>query len=452
MPRPGEFCETVVVSCIEMGRSLRNVAAMPVLHDGNQQRFVRMISARNIFLTAWCYFVIATAIGVLLRVHVLWPIPGLNYPFVLHAHSHTAFLGWVYNAFFALAVHFFVPSFERWRFVRLFLVTQIATVGMLVTFPLQGYARESIAFSSLHMVCSGVFAWKLLRRSQIGAAARTALGWAFGFMFLSAVGPLALGAIAAAGWRDSPWYSMAIYFYLHFQYNGWFVFFLIAVLVQWHQRAGGDGIRSGAATNRAIHWLAVGCVLTLTLSALWMMPPTWVHVLGMVGGVVQIAGLAFFARALGARALSLHSRPARWLIRAATGAFLLKLGLQLLSGWPMLAALVTQRMIVVGFLHLVFLAVVTPMLLAWALELGWVRLRVAGWAGLGLLLAGTLVTELILFLPAAGGFLPWMPAPPRAYESLALAGGLVLAGVGLLLMSFRGCAQAALPPDGQPVP
>lgn len=399
-------------------------------------------------MTAWGFFVVATAIGALLRVHVLWSIPGVNYAFVLHAHSHTAFLGWVYNAFFALALHFFVPVTERGRFTLLFLVTQVATVGMLVTFPLQGYARESIGFSSLHMACSGVFAWRLLRLAQTERTARTALAWAFVFMFFSAVGPLSLGAIAVAGLRESPWYSMAIYFYLHFQYNGWFAFFLIAVLLHWQWEAN-DPETTSPPANRAVHWLAVGCVLTLTLSALWMTPPTWIHVVGILGGAIQVVGIAFLMRALKAGWSSVRSRLARWLMGAAAGAFFLKLGLQFLGGWPPLAPLVTQRMVVVGFLHLMFLAVVTPVLLAWALELGWMRLSSAGKLGLVILSAGTIVTELLLFLLPAAGFLPGIPVLPRVHESLAVAGGLILAGVGLLLTSFRTRWETAAPTDGR---
>ncbi len=414
---------------------------------------MKAISERNAFVTAWCFFVIATAIGLLLRVHVLSSIPGVNYAFVLHAHSHTAFLGWVYNAFFALALHFFVPPPERGGFTRLFLVTQIATVGMLVSFPLQGYARESIAFSSLHMGCSGVFAWKLLRLGETVPAARTALAWAFGFMALSAVGPLALGGIAAAGLRESPWYSMAIYFYLHFQYNGWFVFFLLAVLLQWRQRATTSGEMTDAAgANRAVHWLAVGCVLTLALSALWMTPPTWVHAIGIGGAAVQSVGVVLLTRALSRPGACFQSHLARWLAGVAAGAFILKLSLQFLGGWPALAALVTQRMIVVGFLHLVFLAVVTPMLLAWAVELGWIRLRIAGWLGLALLAAGTIATELMLLLPPAAGFFPWIPVLSRVHESLAFAGGLILVGVALLLTSFRTHPPAAPRAGGHAAP
>ncbi len=397
---------------------------------------MKPISARTAFLVAWVFFAIATAIGLLLRVQVLWPVPGLNYAFVLHAHSHTAFLGWIYNGFFALALQFFVPPLERPGFARLFLVTQIATVGMLLTFPFQGYARESIAFSSLHVVCSAVFAWKLLRSSRAVAAARLALGWAFAFLFLSALGPLALGPMAAGGMRGTPWYSMAIYFYLHFQYNGWFVFFLLAVLWQWRRNEHAD-VESEILAKRAIQWLAAGCILTLALSTLWMNPPGWVFAVGLSGAVAQCIGCVLLARAMRGGGRPSTQRIARGLVGVAAVAFLSKIGLQFLAGWPALAALSTQRMVVVGFLHLVFLAVVTPALIAVAAELGWMRLRGIGLVGLAFLSVGSLATEAILFLPPAAGLFPWMPILPRLHESLAVAGAMILVGIGLLLTSFR---------------
>lgn len=404
---------------------------------------MKLISARNIFLTAWIFFAIATAIGLLLRVQMIWPLPGLNYAFVLHAHSHTAFLGWVYNGFFALALRFFVWPQERDRFAGLFLVTQVATVGMLVTFPFQGYARESIVFSSLHVVCSAVFAWKLLRSNRAVAEARVALGWAFMLMFLSAAGPIALGPMAAGGMRGTPWYSMAIYFYLHFQYNGWFVFFLLAVLWQWRRQSDVASDAGEEMAKRAVHWLAAGCLLTVVLSALWMDPPAWVFGVGLAGAMLQGVGCVYLWHAVRGSARRFDERIAGWLGSVAAAAFLLKVVLQFLAGWPALAGLATQRMVVIGFLHLVFLAVVTPALLAAAVECGWMRLRRVGVAGLALLSVGSIATEVILFLPPAAGVFPWLPMLPRIPEALAVAGATILAGILLLVPSFRkqGTAQ-----------
>jgi hypothetical protein len=420
---------------------IRKLAVQHVIRSGFSMEGHRQSSeqkvalpGRSMFLIAWCFFAIATAIGFALRIHTLSPIAGLNYSFLLHTHSHVAFLGWIYNAFFALALAFFISPEKRAGFRWLFVGTQVATVGMMLTFPFQGYARESIVFSSLHVVLAGVFAWKLLRLDRSVGAARAALRWALGFMFLSAAGPIALGPLAAADLRASPWYVMAIYFYLHFQYNGWFLFFLKALLFQ-RQHDTGDGTFQPDA-RRAVQWLATGCVLTLALSALWMNPPLWVHAVGVVGAAIQIVGCFYLIRSLRGRTRFLEVCVAKWLAGAAGAAFLVKHGLQFVAGWPWIAGLVTQRMVVIGFLHLVFLCVVTPMIMAWAADLTWLRLR--GWAALGLtlLLLGVVVTELALFSQAVVAASTWINHVVSVYHALAIGGGVMLAGCLLLLVGF----------------
>jgi len=46
-------------------------------------------------------FVILIVFGILLRYMQLYDLPFLNYQFILHAHSHFAFAGWM---FFAIAL------------------------------------------------------------------------------------------------------------------------------------------------------------------------------------------------------------------------------------------------------------------------------------------------------------------------------------------------------------
>lgn len=399
------------------------------------------MTGRRAYIVAWSFFVAATALGLLLRIQALFPIEGLNYAYFLHSHSHTAFHGWVYNAFFALALQVFVPPARRASFGLLFLVTQVATVGMMVTFPFQGYALESILFSSLHVACSAVFAWKLLRQSETAPAARVAMRWAFGFMFLSAAGPVALGPLAAADLRSSPWYAMSIYFYLHFQYNGWFLFFLKALGFQRLVDIDTPELTLHAA--RAVHWLAAGTLLTVTLSALWMLPPGWVYVVGMVGAVLQLVGCAHLMRWVrGGGQRVFTRRLARNLGALALAAFLLKHGMQFASAWPVVTDVAIQRTAVIGFLHLVFLGIVSPMLIAWAFELDWLHDRATALTGLALLAFGATVTELTLFSQALPGMISWMRPWPRVGETLMIAGGLMLIGVVLLGAGFRGRRDA----------
>lgn len=48
------------------------------------------------------FYVASTALGLLLRVSTLLPVPGLVFPFGVHAHSHTLYFGWAGLALFTL--------------------------------------------------------------------------------------------------------------------------------------------------------------------------------------------------------------------------------------------------------------------------------------------------------------------------------------------------------------
>lgn len=375
--------------------------------------------ALRVFGTACGFLVVTAALGSLLRWQMVSPVAGLNYHYFLHAHSHVAFLGWVFNAFFALALLHFAEPGDLPAFRRLFIVAQLAVVGMLISYPLQGYGTASIAFSTLHMACSAVFAWKLWRRNRASAAAHGHLRTALAFMAVSGLGPLTLGPLAALGLRDSPAYLLAIYFYLHCQYNGWFMFFLQALVFQ---DATG---KSAADGRRALVWLGAGAVLTLALSALWLHPPAWVRAMAAAGGAAQLVGCVYLVRGL--RGRPWFAGAGRWLAGLALAGFLLKHALQAASAWPGLAALVNHRFTVIAFLHLVFLGVVTPLLLAWALRLGWLR---DGWrlrTGLGVFFGGALVSEL-----AVAG-VPLNLVCPHLMEILLASALALLAGSAVIV-------------------
>lgn len=386
---------------------------------------------RRAFRVALLFLLVAALLGVLLRWQLVAPIPGLVYGHWLHAHSHTAFLGFVFNAFFALALVRFVPSGETRVYARLFVVLQIAVLGMLATFPWQGYAAASIAFSTLHMGGAGVFAWRLWRRNQASPAARPHLRASLFFLILSGLGPLALGPLAATGMRDHPAYALSIYFYLHAQYNGWFPFFLQACALQQI-----SAHTAAPALNRlsslALRWLLAGVLLTFAQSTLWLSPPAWVYFAAALGGLAQLIGFAYLLRAL-ALAPPPPAGPIRLLAFSALAAFALKLGLQAASAWPALSDLVSHRFVVIAFLHLVFLGVVAPAIFAAGIHAGWLRDRLATRICLVVFFAAAALSELVLVCVALG----WSPPLPINQLLLAAAIGMALPTAPLFVASLR---------------
>jgi hypothetical protein len=384
--------------------------------------------ARTAFGVALAFLGVVAVLGALLRGQTVWPLPGINYGYVLHAHSHAAFLGWVFNAFIAIALVVFIPTEQHRAYRRLFVLFQVAVLGMVVAFSIHGYAAVSIAFSTLHMGGSFVFAWWLWRRNLAAPIARGPLRVALLFLVASGLGPLALGPLAANDLRDTPAYHLSVYFYIHAQYNGWFLFFLQAVLLQ-------SATRRGVAVNgddarRALYWLTVGTVLTFAQSTLWLAPPGWVYAIAGVGGAAQLAGCFFLVRSFRNAWVRLTGT-LRVLAGLAAGAFLLKHGLQAAAAWPALGALGSQRFIVIAFLHLVFLGVVAPALFAWAIGLGWLPDHRLTRLGLGIFLIGASVTELLLVTGPFG-----LPANFPLSASLVGTALAMTAGSVVLLAAF----------------
>lgn len=384
--------------------------------------------ARTAFVVALGCLTAVAATGALLRWSQIRPLPGFNYGHWLHAHSHTAFLGFVFNAFLGLALVRFLPDAERPAFRRLFVVLQVAVLGMFATFPAQGYGPASIAFSTLHMIGAGVFAWRLWRKNTAAPGARAHLRVALACLVISGVGPLALGPLAALGFRDTPAYALCIYFYLHAQYNGWFLFFLQALLLQ--PPAGREAsVRQTRLARAACLWLGAGVVLTLAQSTLWLGPPAWVNVVAGLGGVAQLVGFGIFLRALAAPGTAgawfAGSRPAtaRWLLRLALAAWVLKLVLQATAVAPGLDALVNHRFIVIAFLHLVFLGVVAPAILAFGFTAGWLRNTCAARFAVGVFFSAAAVSELVLVALALGWNSPvsppWLLFAPTAFMAVS---------------------------------
>ncbi len=375
---------------------------------------------RLAFVAAIGWLLVAAGIGLLLRAAPFLPGALLEYGHLLHAHSHVAFLGWVFSAFFGLGLRGFVPAAEWRGYSRLFFWGQASTLAMAVAFPLQGYARESIIASSVHLCVALRFVWRLWRGAPAGGAGRVYLGLSFLFLALSALGPLALGPLAAAGLRGSPWYTFSIYVYLHFHYNGFFVFFLVALLLS--LRGLDPALPRGAA--RAAPWLASGTVLTLAQSALWLQPPAWVWALAALGGAFLTVGTVRLLARLARSGLAGERRISTGLLGLAGVCLLLKVGLQCAAAWPALQDLVSHRWVAVAFLHLVFLGVVTPALWVLGERAGWLTWHGMARAGLVVFLSGAVTTQLVLAtvpLSARLG-LPSLPTP----AALLLAGSVVL--------------------------
>ncbi|MEZ0375177.1 MAG: hypothetical protein ACAI44_39185, partial [Candidatus Sericytochromatia bacterium] len=298
----------------------------------------------------------------------------------------------------------------------------------------QGYKAVSIAFSTLVILMSYAYAVLILRHGrQHQDLGWSCIRWSLLFMFLSSFGPWSLGPMMVR-FPNSPWIKLAVYFYLHFLYNGFFTFVVLGLLLRW---LSAQGLGSDEGPGLRLQLLAWACLPAYALSTLWIHPPAWVWVVAAVAAGIQLLALAGLARFLH-RAwsqLKLSSRWSRVLLGISLSSFGLKFVLQAVTAHPYFAALAAaNRHLLIGYLHLVFLGFVSCFLLAWLIEHG--LLRLSAW-GLGLFLAGLILSETWLF---GNGLLQWLQHThlPGFAAMMLAATALMPLGTALMLQrQFR---------------
>ncbi|MDQ8184624.1 hypothetical protein [Pelagicoccus sp. SDUM812002] len=393
--------------------------------------------ARTVFITGLAFLLVAASLGLFLRLQVLDPLDGVNYRHFLHAHSHTAFLAWVFNALLAITLKHFATDRQIPTLRKVFYLLQVANLGMLLSFPFQGYALWSIAFSTLHMATTFVFGWKIFQENTLPRLGARYLRTALVFMVISSLGPLSLGPLGALDLRDSPWYTLSIYFYMHFQYNGWFIFFLLATVVSLANAKHRANVEYAFAA--AYPYLTAGCLLSLAQAAIWAEFSYLVNLASLLGSILQLVGCGIVLSRihnLDANYISPLPQRERLLLRVALVCLILKFAFQFAGSLPGLDSIAVHRSAAIGFMHLVFLGVVTPALIAWGFSNNWIRRSRTSYAGIAAYLVAFLISEAALFYPPLASLSGW-PALPHLSALLAILAGLTALTVALLLSQTR---------------
>lgn len=317
------------------------------------------------------FLIVASLAGLLLRWHHVEPVKGLTYPYWLHGHSHIMFLGWVFNTLFLAFVNNLNTANKK-RYVIWFGITQFLLIGMMISFPLQGYGAISIALSTLHTLVIGVFCWWIF--GDLKKEPESLSNWfakkSLVFFLLSALGPFTLGPLVANGLGQSQWYFFSVYYYLHFQYNGVFIFGILAIFFKWLEDR--NVIVARQKSMRAGEQLFWATFPGYALSLLWAKPGMVFNLIGFSGAVLQILAAVNLMRAVGPAikpfwsSLSEYAKP---FLFVAGISFAVKVLLQLISAFQPIADLAYEvRPFTIAYLHLVLIGVVSFFLLGWNIE------------------------------------------------------------------------------------
>lgn len=379
------------------------------------------------------YFFLVGLLGVFLRFFFVIPIPA-NFRYVVHAHSHIALLGWVYIALTTMIYKmYFSQAGPAGPYRRIFWFTQVTLIGMLLTFPFTGYAFLSITFSTLFLIASYFMAWFILKKVPPHFKMRNSFKLvkaSLWYMVFSSIGPWALGAIMSTLGSTSIWYKLAIYFYLHFQYNAWFILALCGILFYFLEQ---QKLEPQKRDFRSFFWqLNAAVILSFFLSVLWTEPHWIYYVLGGAGAILQVTAFFKFYQILVPFWKKLDFSSFLKLLLKITGILLLaKLLLQLISALPYFADLAFGFPdFVIGYLHWVFLGVVSIPLFGFLFRFNLLRLpKSVFW----LYFAAFLLTEALVFYK---GTVTWLELPllPNYFRLLAYISLFLPLTVGILLL------------------
>ena len=393
-----------------------------------------MIQLKRHTNIALAYFLLVGVLGILLRLFYVTPIPA-NYRYVVHAHSHIALLGWVYIGLATLIYRtYFTEAGKSKLYLRIFWFTNITILGMLFTFPFQGYALFSITFSTLFLIASYFFAWFVLKhipQQFKGTYSFKCIKASLWYLIISSIGPWAIGGVMATLGNTSIWYKLSIYFYLHFQYNAWFILALTGILFFILEK---NGLNPEKKEFKSFFLLLnAGIILSFFLSVLWVEPPAIFYVLAAAGAVLQT--FAFYKLYLILKkswsGLKKLISPFLNFLFYLAGIFLaVKVLLQLMTAIPYfadLSALYTD--FVIGYLHWTFLGVISIALFAFFQFFKFLKLRKnIFW----IYLSGFILSEILIFYKGASIWLG-LPFFSNYFALLVGISALIPIAVGIIL-------------------
>lgn len=408
-------------------------------------------SHRTWFLISLVDLLPAAIIGVLLRAMYIVEIPFVQFRPWLHAHSHTALLGWLFVGVAVVLLHDGGKGELTKRTTWLLVGIQAAVLGMLLSFPVQSYGSVSITASSVHMVLSYILLAILWKAGNAWPAkgSRALLRLSIIFFILSTLGIWSIGPIMAAGKQGAEIYYWAVQFFLHFQFNGWFWFAAMTLGMRWAER---NDLAFTLDRLTLGLWVA-SAVLTYALAIAWSEPLPAVFATVSVGVALQVWAAIrtlHILKKLGAQAHDRFPQWARILIGLALVSMALKVLVQSGVAIPQVAtAALTIRHFVMGFIHMNTLGTMTALLLAYAVVYGWLdlRSRVIRF-GLALLTAGIVLSELLLFIQGTFFWIGWGRITGH-YWHLMIASALMPIGVALILV--RACSKRGIE-QGDPLP
>jgi len=353
---------------------------------------------------------IVASLGVLMRYKIGFEFPYLDQKHLQHSHSHFAFAGWLTHTLMVLMVYFIqtkIADFNGNKYKNIIIANLICSYGMLISFIIEGYGAVSIVLSTSSIFISYIFAYRFIKDLKLLDDDFLAKSWfkaALFFNVISSFGTFYLAYMMASKNVVQDWYLSSIYYYLHFQYNGWFFFACMGLLF------GFLNLRKSEHSfyETSFKLFAIACVPAYFLSTLWLDLPLWIYIIAVISAVIQVfAWFKFIAILLKTRKniLENYAPLLRYILLFVSFALSIKLLLQLGSTVPIISNLAFEfRPIVIAYLHLVLLAIISLFLLFYIYSNHLIVINKKIKYGILLFSIGVILNEIVLAVQGLAAF------------------------------------------------
>lgn len=379
-------------------------------------------------------------LGLLMRYKIGFEFPFLDQKHLQHSHSHFAFSGWISHTLMVLMIGFLEYKIKKTevQFIKkynLLLITNlICSYGMLISFIIQGYGAISILFSTSSIVIACVFTFFYFKDLKLISHEDLSKNWFKASLFfnvISSLGTFALAYMMVSKNIQQNEYLSSIYFYLHFQYNGWFFFACMGLLISFLQLKKAENL----FFNKTFWLFFVSCIPAYFLSTLWLKLPPWIYVLTLLSALVQtITWFKFLYVIIKLKNNFLEKYPLvlRYILFFVGVALSLKFILQLGSTIPALSQLAFGfRPIVIAYLHLVLLAIISLFLLFYIYANQFLTFNKQIKNGIIIFSVGVLLNEIILAIQGIASFSYTLI--PFVNEMLFGAAIILVSGIGIIV-------------------
>lgn len=383
---------------------------------------------------------IVAFLGLVMRYKIGFEFPYLNQKNIQHAHSHFAFLGWITHALYVLMLYVLEGRgilLNALRYRRLIIINLVCAYGMLISFNVQGYGIVSIVISSMAIVVNYVFAYFLYRDVKKLPRDFPARNWfnaSLLYSVISSLGTFSLAYMMAIKNYSQNWYLASVYFYLHFQYNGFFTFACMGLLLDKLK----DWLPAFEYNYLTFTLFFTACIPAYFLSILWVKIPVWLYAVVVSAAFSQVFGWTLFVVQLrkSIRYKTTEFTKGHFIFLLVAAAFTVKLFLQLCSTVPVISKLAFGfRPIVIAYLHLILLAVISVFLLNYMNTLQLIRINKPSQRALMIFVAGVFLNELVLAVQGIASFS--YTVIPFANEFLFVVAAIIFSGIFILVLSQR---------------